>query len=417
MPRIFSRFAQVMRLRRRRTVKQTAKLDDVPPSLPIDSVLFAGSVHHQGDDGPVERAVSPPPATSATNCTNANTTAAAQREVTTVESLPAELRSRILSHLTNDLGGLSALVLASPVFYQQYLLERPALLRAGLKTALGNVVADAYAVRASARLYKPLAPDSPAHVDVDAETIKLFIDKHVTVLRLATPDQILQEYCTENDLMRMAAFYYSLARPLSLKLAIRFLSRLNPSLEAQGKLSTTESTRLLRALYRWQLYCNLFGPGPEMMRRRKVAQLEHGTHLDILFCLFKPWEIEEVYCIWVLLRDTYRGVADSVTWDLNRDHPRFRDWPNPLALGSWDLGNECELSVYFFFSHSLLPPRSQIHTPVLCDTNASPSHLRVSNRGHRHERAIGVRRYHYGRRPRRASRADAVLPRGRQWHD
>jgi hypothetical protein len=40
--------------------------------------------------------------------------------------MPAELRREILSHV-EDVDDLMALVTASPVFYQQYLLERESL--------------------------------------------------------------------------------------------------------------------------------------------------------------------------------------------------------------------------------------------------------------------------------------------------
>lgn len=69
----------------------------------------------------------------------------------TLESLPAELRHKILA-LVLDMEDLKALVLASPVFHQQYLLNRKAFLRRTLKAALGNVFVDAYAVHTSALL-------------------------------------------------------------------------------------------------------------------------------------------------------------------------------------------------------------------------------------------------------------------------
>lgn len=155
----------------------------------------------------------------------------------TLATLPAELRRQILFHLSN-LHDLRALVLASPVFYQQYLLDRKALLGRGLKAALGNLLVDAYAVQSSASLYDSVSPgDEP-----EPETTRMFLDTYVA-LRTATPDIILEECCTEEDLMNMAAFRVSLARPLSLWCAARFLHNLDPSLEV-GSLSATESIRL-----------------------------------------------------------------------------------------------------------------------------------------------------------------------------
>jgi hypothetical protein len=262
-----------------------------------------------------------------------NTPAAARVQVATLEALPAELRRHVLSHVAEDLDGLRALVLASPVYYQQYLLDQKALLRLGLTATLGNSLVDAYAVQTSARLYDAAA-DSPV-VHVDAETIRLFIDNYVALLLSATPDTILEEFCTEEDFMGMAAFYSSLARPLSVECATGLLQRLDASLKL-GKLSATESMRLLRALYRWQLYCNLFGQGPDD-GRREVPKLEHGEELDLFFCIFRPWEIEEIYCIYALLKNTYSDLLDTVAWDLNRANPKYKDFPTPFAPGTWSL--------------------------------------------------------------------------------
>lgn len=62
-----------------------------------------------------------------------------------LERLPAEIRRRILSILEYD--GLKALVHASPVYHQQYLLEHQNLLCKCLEITLGgNTIVDAWAV-------------------------------------------------------------------------------------------------------------------------------------------------------------------------------------------------------------------------------------------------------------------------------
>jgi hypothetical protein len=363
---LLSRIAIFKRLRKRAGAKRTP--DAVPPvpvpvPVPVDngSIPGPGSAHldapqQQLDgavEGPVERAVVAAVSNAAetANSTNSSANRFATR-VTTLEALPAELRCHILTHVAHDLGSLRALVTASPVYYQQYLLDRKALLRAGLKATLGNSLVDAYAVQASASLYgtRPkLQLENP--YELQLETITLFIDNHVT-LRSAAPDVILEECCTEEDLIGMTAFYDSVARPLTGEFATRFLSRLdNTSVDAANNLTGTEFTRLLRALYRYQLYCNLFGQGSDGYYR-KVPRVQSGHHLDIFFCIFKPWEIEEIYCIYILLRNTYSDVLDTIAWDLNRDHPKFKDWPNPLAPGSWDLESSCEALALFYFHPS-----------------------------------------------------------------
>jgi hypothetical protein len=198
---------------------------------------------------------------------------------------------------------------------------------------------DAYAVQKSARLYDSAA-DSP-HARAEPRTIGRFIYDYAALQRSAAPDAVLEEYCTEDDLVGMAAFYFSLTRPLPVECANRFLGRLDASLEV-GNLSATESLRLLRPLYRWQLYCNLFGQGPDG-GRREVARLVYGAQLDGFFCIFRPWEIEEIYCISVLLKNTYGGLLDNVAWDLRRENTKHQDFPNRVVPGfSWDLNNPCK---------------------------------------------------------------------------
>lgn len=238
-----------------------------------------------------------------------------------LEALPAELRCHILFCIS-DLGDLRALVRASPIFYQQYLLDRRALLRLGLNDTLGSLLRDAYAVHWTASIRSPVDP-------------RRCLEYYRT---LREGPLCLDLACTEKDLMDMAAFHLSIARPLASECAARLLHNLDPSLSV-GELTATESLRFLRALYRFQLYCNLFGRSVERPSAVSVGSTER---LTTFFCLFKPWQIEEIHCIYVLLRDKYEAILHAVTWDLHRANPRFGlgDGLHPPP-GSWDLQNSC----------------------------------------------------------------------------
>ncbi len=190
---------------------------------------------------------------------------------------------------------------------------------------------DAYAVLMSGALYDTLPP--PQELGVAA--LRQFLDEYAT-LRAAAPELILEEFCTEKDLLAMAALYCSVARPVVRECAARFLERLEPLGEVR-ELSPTEEGRLLRALYRFQLYCNLFGPGLEGYMFRTACKLWFEYHLDMFFCLFKPWEIEEVWCIYVLFRGVYTNLVDTVAPDLSSQHPRFQNWPHPHPPPCWEM--------------------------------------------------------------------------------
>jgi hypothetical protein len=61
-----------------------------------------------------------------------------------LENLPPEVRRHIL--YASGFEEIRVLIHASPVFHQQYLLDRRSLLLKLLQTTLGNIIVDAYAV-------------------------------------------------------------------------------------------------------------------------------------------------------------------------------------------------------------------------------------------------------------------------------
>jgi hypothetical protein len=128
----------------------------------------------------------------------------------------------------------------------------------------------------------------------------------------------------------MATFYQSVARPLSLKCAVLFLHHLDPSFEVSS-LSGTEQTRLLRALYRFQLYCNLFCQGPQPGRYRVVTRLDLPEALALFFGGFNPWEVEETDCICKLIRNKYEAIL--IEMECEKDRPS-------TPPGPWNVGRE-----------------------------------------------------------------------------
>lgn len=75
-----------------------------------------------------------------------------------LDRLPAEVRRHLLSVL--DLHRLKALVRASPIFHQLYLLDRRYLLSAALEVTLGGVSLNAYIVQKA----ETLTPSIPEYL-------------------------------------------------------------------------------------------------------------------------------------------------------------------------------------------------------------------------------------------------------------
>ncbi|KAF5549843.1 hypothetical protein FMEXI_4095 [Fusarium mexicanum] len=91
-------------------------------------------------------------------------------------------------------------------------------------------------------------------------------------------------------------------------------------LTSPAQISTTETRRIQRAFYRYQLFCNLFGA---VIRKRH----DNGTNderLQRFLRNFEPWEIEEILCINEFVQDKYKDVLDDVTWDFHPDDPETR---------------------------------------------------------------------------------------------
>ena len=220
---------------------------------------------------------------------------------------------------------------ASPVFYQQYALDRQPILGQVLVRTLGNLMPEAYTVQ-NPPTFGPWVPQPDANMGDKAEQ---FIHGYVS-RRLAPPEMVLRD-CTLADLEDMAAFYQAVVRPLLRQCANLLLHNLDPSLEANsGSLSVTERTRLLRALYRFELFCNLFGQGPKAGRVRPVPGLSHAHILALLFGPLRSWEVEEVDCVYMLIRNKYDQVFDMIGRDLESPWiPKREDRP-PTPPGYWD---------------------------------------------------------------------------------
>ncbi len=253
-------------------------------------------------------------------------TAPAARKVCYLEALPAELRTLILLGLT-DVESLRALVHASPIFYQQYLLDRRALLAHALRAELGNrVFVDAYAAQASATRYPPGSNRSRA-------SVTWFLDKYSELRTRSTDDDPAVAAAAGNpseaDLIRMVVFHRTVVRPLVSEFAAAFLLNLDESLEV-GNLSVMEQRRFLRALYRFQLYCHLFGPGP----RGTTGWKKFGSPDEVqvtFFYDFKPWEIEEIHSVYTLIQEKYTDILDAIKDDVDPTDPKFAEWGPPIA--------------------------------------------------------------------------------------
>ncbi|KAG5804476.1 hypothetical protein H9Q74_001855 [Fusarium xylarioides] len=254
-----------------------------------------------------------PPNPLASPSTNTSPSCRGSVDLSGIERLPFEIRNEILLAV-DSIADLSSLVHASPTFHQQYCLDRAFWLWHCLKQELGNVLIDAYNVDTY---------NTPEFQSTRTRQKTLLYVEDYKQQRSDGTESLSQP--SEDDVVRIASFHTSVVRYLMQQYASWTRANLE-GLNEPKQLSRTEERRILRGLYRFQLFCGLFGPacgGAYFFDEDGLLNSER--RLQLLFDLYEPWEIEEILCINVFVHAKYRTFFEQVEWDLNPDNPSFDD--------------------------------------------------------------------------------------------
>ena len=272
-----------------------------------------------------------------------NTTGTSVKRNAALENLPAEIRLAILEAM--DYKTLRALARASPIFHQQYRLNRRSLLRGSLQRTLGATAVDACAAYRS-RLES--FSDERTRESV-AEFLKAEWDP-----RTSATSSILDKALTDNEVVAMAAFHFTVIEPLVERFTSWALGRL--AIETgrsphHKPLSTTEEARVVRAMYRFQLCCNLF----HERRLRFQLHLDSIDVAELFFFLIEPWEAEQVTCVHAFAKDEFDRIFLDIHLDVSPENPRFADQrrpPTPDGAFDFDSGCQCTIISFPFQPHS-----------------------------------------------------------------
>ncbi|KAH7267836.1 uncharacterized protein BKA55DRAFT_660351 [Fusarium redolens] len=235
-------------------------------------------------------------------------------DLSRIERLPFEIRNEILLAV-DAIADLSSLVHASPTFHQQYRLDRAFWLWHCLKQELGDVLIDAYNVN----LYNTHEFRSTR----TREKVLLYVEDYK--LHRSGGTESLSQQPPEDDVIRIVSFHASVIRTL-LQHYITWTWANLDGLSEFKELSRTEGRRIMRGLYRFQIFCSLFGAahgGGGFYHDDGLLQPEE--RLQLLLDAFEAWEIEEILCINVFAQAKYRTVFEQVEWDLHPDNPSFDD--------------------------------------------------------------------------------------------
>ncbi|KAL9122316.1 MAG: hypothetical protein Q9187_001125 [Circinaria calcarea] len=226
-------------------------------------------------------------------------------------SFPTELAQAILFHAP-DFISLRALTLSSPFFYRAFLTAQKLILNKVLSNefrASRTILPDALTTFTSARL--SLQSDSQIRDD----QIKSFL------LNLH-PITALPEIWSLSDFWALSTTHDHVkyfANDFAITLSANPLT--GASHEVPSALTPTEMDRVERALYRYELYCNLFGKNHGYGRLDWPDQRrpDFRDQQRMFFGKFAPWENEQLATIYEYLvrklSTAFNDVAEhDVVW-------------------------------------------------------------------------------------------------------
>jgi hypothetical protein len=214
-----------------------------------------------------------------------------------LEDLPSELRCHLLLML--NLEDMKNLVAASPVFHQQYLLDRRFILLNYLDMSLRSVAIDAVSTYCSGT--------SRFANKRTTKSVSQFLLSYKGQRDKASSYCITKDNLTVDEAVDMVRFHARVVLPVMELFVDRAFKNFPNTDEPTEKntvqqktLSATEEIRIFRALYRHQIACNLFAPGREKKLKFPAIKI-----LEQCLSLYEPWEVEEMACIYTLARDYY----------------------------------------------------------------------------------------------------------------
>ncbi|RDW72321.1 uncharacterized protein DSM5745_07493 [Aspergillus mulundensis] len=239
-----------------------------------------------------------------------------------------------------ELEELRALVHASPVYYQQYLLDRRRILLNSLEKTLGPVIIEAYTVHRSGTV-DLLETRSKQTVTSILEVYK----------RHKFPSNIskLSEMCTTDEITRMVGFHLFIVTPIARRYTQWALGNLSGEAGVTGIVKPTskvEEIRTLRALYRFQLCCNLFGANRHESPRRNPPEFSALEVLNLCIALFEPWETEEVCCINTFFKEKYHHIFLDIVSEINQNDLISDEQRPPTPEGAFRLADQSTWDIY-----------------------------------------------------------------------
>jgi len=147
---------------------------------------------------------------------------------------------------------------------------------------------------------------------------------------------------TETDITFIVRFYFGIIKPASKRFmswAMLNLEKATDEVLSHDPPSEVEEARALRALYRFQLCCHLFGRSYQVPEPSYDGRFFHSNKISHYLSLFEPWETEEILCIHTYVIKSYGDVFLSIQWDVNARNPKFGQDGSRIPRESFDFDN------------------------------------------------------------------------------
>lgn len=256
---------------------------------------------------------------------------AQQHATPSLESLPAELRLRVLASMP-DLESLGSLIQASPVYFAHYRLDRETLLSCCLEPDMcGEVLIDAIAAFNSqpSEIGRLTQPNSNVTDFLDLYGWWRYTHSPIAMLKSVSLAEIRWIMCNHTSTVRplttrfanmtlegLKYYYAHYVEPWEREADSEESQAPRPAMVWPDDVRRTERTRILRAIYRFQIFCNLFGGKQSQSFTSEEIQ-------QIFLCQFDAWEIEEMNCFSECINKMWANVSAAVKRDVDIFRPKF----------------------------------------------------------------------------------------------
>lgn len=228
-----------------------------------------------------------------------------------IEGLPVEIKRQIMLCIPS-LASLGAITRASPVFYSLFQSEPKNFIGNCLILSLGDAFLDASTAQAAMQDDFQRQRADAMRARREPGLIWPFLEsyrKRVAEL----PCNAWIHSISLPEAVQMARFHSSTVEPLVEHYASWALGNIGTSVTPTA-LSGTETMRIQRAMYRFQIVCNVFG--------NRIKDDNLSSHrANSLGCLrflsgYEPWEIEEILCINAFFQEQYEKKLSETSYEL-----------------------------------------------------------------------------------------------------